>query len=141
MLAAWRGLPANKPTSAGRSFRRMVRAYGTLLREPGFLSYCLIAACSSGAFFVFLGAAPALFTARGVAPHQIGWFILFVPVPYIIGNLATTRLVGRLSNDALLSIGRAFSFTGICVVLALAWLGYMHPLAVSVPLITIAIIA
>mgnify|MGYP003650443508 FL=1 len=135
LLAAWFGLPHNRPQHARRpSLRQMLGSYRTLAGNMPYLSFCLVVAFSSSAFYVFLAATPIVLDSYGVAPNRIGWYILFVPVSYIVGNLLTTRLAGNLDDKHLMVIGQCLNVTGISCVLLLAVSGWHTPLAVAAPL-------
>jgi DHA1 family bicyclomycin/chloramphenicol resistance-like MFS transporter len=136
LLAAWLGLPGDKPKPKAqmRSATGMVRSYLELVRSPRYLPYCLIAAFSSAAFYVFLAGTPNILDAYGVSADQIGWYILFVPGSYVLGNLLTTRLVQRYNDAQLMWTGQIITFVGVFGVVALAYSGVYHPLAISIPL-------
>ncbi len=136
LLAAWSGLPTVKAQHAGgRSARQMIASYGELMSTRGYLAFCLITAFTSGCFYVFIGSAPLVFDAYGVAPENIGWYIMVVPASYIVGNLLTTRLVGRVKDSSMMLVGQCLTMSGIGVMLALALAGYATPLAVALPLV------
>ncbi|MGH1360160.1 MAG: multidrug effflux MFS transporter [Burkholderiaceae bacterium] len=136
LVAAWFGLPKNPPL-AGRQtgLRDMMRGYRQLLADSRYLSFCLVAAFSSATFYVFLAAMPIVLDSYGVPPNRVGWYILFVPTAYILGNLLTTRLAGEVEDQRLMRIGQILTVTGVTTVLILAVSGVHHPLAVATPLI------
>lgn len=135
MAAAASGLPGQTPrTAPRRTVRQMVASYGELLATPAYLPYCLIAAFTSGCFYVFIGSAPLVFDSYGVAPEHIGWYIMMVPASYITGNLIVTRVTGRVAESTLMLTGQMCNLVGIGLVPVLALTGIAHPLAVSMPL-------
>ncbi|MEZ5738292.1 MAG: MFS transporter [Burkholderiaceae bacterium] len=139
IIAAWRLPHDSKRGAVGRSAAQIAGSYRELLATPSFLSFCLIAAFSSATFLVFLGAAPTVFSALGVAPESIGWYILFIPGSYIAGNLATTRIIGWLPDRTMMALGQGLSLTGIVLVLVLSVAGLHHPLAVAMPLMLVGL--
>ncbi len=139
LAAAWFGLPADKAKQSRRSLSGMIASYAELARTPRFLPYCLVAAFSSAAFYVFLAGTPNVMDAYGVPADRIGWFILFVPAAYILGNLLTTRLVGRYSDMQLMWTGQILTFIGVLLVVLLTYAGWYHPLVVSLPLALLGI--
>lgn len=133
LLAAWFGLPDQRRRDA-RSLGAMIRSYRILVADYSYLSFCFIAAFSSSAFYVFLAAAPIVLDAYDVPPDRIGWYILFVPAAYILGNLLTTRVAGRLTDQRLMLSGQLLNLVGIGTVLTLALAGLHHPIAIAAPL-------
>ncbi len=136
LFAAWAGLPrdGSRPGSPS-GMRQLLAGYTRLLADIRYLSFCLIAAFSSATFYVFLAAMPIVLNAYGVPPNRVGWYILFVPASYILGNLLTTRIAGRVDDRRLMRIGQVLNVAGISLVLLLALAGLHHPLAVAAPLI------
>lgn len=128
-------LPADKPSVANRQTAgALMKSYWALVGDSRYLSFCLIAAFSTATFYVFLAATPIVLDAYGVAPNYIGWYIMFVPAAYIMGNILTTRVAGKLADQRLMSIGQALNVIGILLMLVLAITGWHHPLAIAVPL-------
>jgi DHA1 family bicyclomycin/chloramphenicol resistance-like MFS transporter len=69
----------------------MLSAYRRLMREPRFLLYVLILAAITATFYVFLGRAPIVLKGYGIGPDGIGWFIMAVPISYLVGNFMASR--------------------------------------------------
>jgi len=104
LLSALWMLPADEPSAARQQTAGdLFKAYRALVADSHYLSFCLIAAFSTGTFYVFLAAAHIVLDAYGVPPNQIGWYIMFVPGAYIIGNFLTTRIAGKLSDQRLMT--------------------------------------
>ena len=58
------------------------------------------------AFQAFLAGAPfALIVVMGVPPEQLGYFIMAVPIGYIIGNFISSRMSQRASRRRMIWIG------------------------------------
>lgn len=135
LVSAFWILPPDKPSVGERQTAgELMKSYWTLVADSRYLSFCLIAAFSTATFYVFLAAAPIVLDAYGVAPNYIGWYIMFVPAAYILGNVLTSRIAGKLADQRLMSIGQVLNVTGILLVLLLAITGWHHPLAIAVPL-------
>ncbi|MFK7965753.1 MAG: Bcr/CflA family efflux MFS transporter [Burkholderiaceae bacterium] len=135
LLSALLMLPPDKPSAANKqSAGELLKSYRSLIADIRYLSFCLIAAFSTATFYVFLAAAPIVFDAYGVAPNVIGWYIMFVPAAYIMGNLLTSRIAGKFADQRLMTIGQGFNVVGILLVLGFAMSGWYHPLAVAMPL-------
>lgn len=139
-VAAWRWLPSPvRRDGPAASTSQLLAGYGTLAREPVFMLYVVVLSMTSATFYAFLGGAPLVLARYGVTPEKIGLYIMCVPFSYIAGNLAATRLIGRISDARLMSAGHALTTTGIVLVLALGLAGWQAPLALSLPLMLVGI--
>ena len=144
-LAAWRGLPARPPLRAdGDSAQThwllaMGRAYARLAREPAFLLYVTILSLSTATFYAFLAGAPIVMRSYGVGPDGVGWYIMCVPMAYIVGNFLTSHWVRDKGERRVMQIGQAAAVTGLVLLLALGFAGLKTPLAFSLPLILLGL--
>ena len=137
LVAAWLGLPRSaKPAPAeGHWLRAMLSAYARLLREPRFLLYVAILAATTATFYAFLAGAPIVLKGYGIGPDGIGWFIMAVPVSYILGNFMTSRLIAQAGESRVMAWGQALTLGGLLVMLALGLGGVQTALAVALPLL------
>jgi DHA1 family bicyclomycin/chloramphenicol resistance-like MFS transporter len=137
LVAAWLGLPrVAKPAPApGHWLRTMLSAYARLLREPRFLLYVAILAATTATFYAFLAGAPIVLKGYGIGPDGIGWFIMAVPVSYILGNFMTSRLIQQAGESRVMAWGQALTLGGLVVMLALGLGGVQTALAVALPLL------
>lgn len=139
---AWRWLPqsaAARPAGPV-SARQLIAGYGELLREPLFVRHVGILAMTAAAFYTFLGGAPLVLAAYGVAPDRVGLYVMTPPLAYVLGNLLTQRLVQRGLGDArLINLGLGITFAGMLVVLALGLAGLHTPLALALPMLSMGI--
>ena len=137
LVAAWLGLPrVAKPAPAeGHWLRAMLSAYARLLREPRFLLYVAILAATTATFYAFLAGAPIVLKGYGIGPDGIGWFIMAVPVSYILGNFMTSRLIAQAGESRVMAWGQALTLGGLVVMLALGLGGVKTALAVALPLL------
>ena len=141
ILTTLYGLPADaRPTGARAHWlREVLDAYKYLLRVPAFVAYGGILALSTGTFYVYLTGLPMVLANYGVGPGAVGFFIMVVPLAYIVGNYLTSRLVRRFSESELMLMGQCLALTGIAVTLILALYEVRSPFAVAVPLILLGI--
>lgn len=137
-LAAWFGLPSVKP-QAPAARAPLLAGYGRLMREPRFLLYVTLMACTTATFYTFLGGAPIVLKSYGVTPERIGWYIMCIPLAYVVGNVWTSRLVRRTSERRIMALGQGWTLTGLAVVIALGVAGAKTPLALALPLILLGI--
>jgi MFS transporter, DHA1 family, multidrug resistance protein len=141
LVAAWLGLPrVAKPLPAeGHWLRAMLNAYARLLREPRFLLYVAILAATTATFYAFLAGAPIVLKGYGIGPDGIGWFIMAVPVSYILGNFMTSRLIQHMGETRVMAWGQALTLTGLIVMLGLGLAGVQNALAVALPLLLLGL--
>jgi DHA1 family bicyclomycin/chloramphenicol resistance-like MFS transporter len=141
LLAAGWGLPrVAKPAPApGHWLRAMLSAYARLLREPRFLLYVAILAATTATFYAFLAGAPIVLKGYGIGPDGIGWFIMAVPVSYILGNFMTSRFIAQAGESRVMAWGQALTLSGLVVMLALGLGGVQTGLAVALPLLLLGL--
>ena len=141
LVAAWLGLPrvAKPPPADGHWLRAMFSAYARLLREPRFLLYVAILAATTATFYAFLAGAPIVLKGYGIGPDGIGWFIMAVPVSYILGNFMTSRLIAQAGESRVMAWGQALTLGGLVVMLALGLFGAQTALAVALPMLLLGL--
>ena len=148
MAAAWRALPEGRPSGgADRSapmprtswWRPLLGAYERLAREPVFLLYVTVLGLTTATFYAFLTGAPLVLGHAGVGPDRIGWYIMAVPLSYIVGNYLTTRLVRRVGEARMMWAGQALTVLALLLVLALGLWGPRTPLAFAAPLLLLGV--
>ena len=147
LAAAWWGLPGRRirvaparATDAGRSaLGHMGRAYAQLLRRPDYLWHAAVLAFTTASFHAFLSGAPLVLRSYGVGPGEMGFYIMAVPVAYIVGNFLTSRLVQRLGGVVLMQAGQVLSLAGTVAMLGLGVAGAHTPLAFVLPLMLLGL--
>ena len=146
LAAAWWGLPVQKPqTHAGTAtmaadaaasgWVRMWTAYGQLLKNHSFLMYMVILSCTTSAFYTMLGGAPIVLKSYGVGPDGVGFYIMFGPLSYIVGNFLTSHLVHRQGERRVMVWGQCITFSSVVFMVGLSVLGWKAPLAFALPLL------
>jgi MFS transporter, DHA1 family, multidrug resistance protein len=140
-VAAWKGLPDHKPATTVQPhwLGAMLASYVRLAREPSFLLFVLILSLTTGTFYAFLAGAPIVLGSYGVGPAGIGYYIMVVPLSYIVGNYLTTRLVHRTGDRTMMMLGQVFSVGGIALMLGLALANVDTPLAFALPLMLLGL--
>jgi DHA1 family bicyclomycin/chloramphenicol resistance-like MFS transporter len=140
-VAAWKGLPRGRepePTG-GSGWGELLAGYGRLLREPRFVLHVILLACTTATFYTFLAGAPIVLKAYGVTPENVGWYIMSIPLAYILGNLWTSRLVRVTSDRHIMLLGQFWTLSGLLLVLALGLGGINTPLSLALPLIMLGV--
>jgi DHA1 family bicyclomycin/chloramphenicol resistance-like MFS transporter len=150
-VAAWFGLPrpagaAARPAPAPGAaaapasvLGQVGRAYGQLLRRPDYLLHVGVLGCTTAAFYMFLAGAPLVLRSYGIGPGQVGFFIMVVPMAYIVGNFLTSRLVHRQGGSVLMRAGQALTLGGTALMLGLGLAGVHTPLAFVLPLLLLGL--
>jgi DHA1 family bicyclomycin/chloramphenicol resistance-like MFS transporter len=140
-IAAWRGLPDHVKTTQVRPhwFGAMVSSYAQLAREPSFLLFVVVLSMMSATFYAFLAAAPGVLGTLGVGPDGIGFYVMLVPLSYIVGNYLTSRLAHRDNDRGMMLWGQVLALSGIGLMGLLAWSGVRSPLAFTGPLMLLGL--
>jgi MFS transporter, DHA1 family, multidrug resistance protein len=140
-LAAWRGLPSHVKSGQVKPhwFGAMVSSYAQLAREPSFLLFVVVLSMMSATFYAFLAAAPGVLGTFGVGPDGVGFYIMLVPLSYIVGNFLTARLAHRDNDRGMMFWGQVLALVGIVLMGLLAWLGPHAPLAFAGPLMLLGL--
>ncbi|MBP8310483.1 MAG: Bcr/CflA family efflux MFS transporter [Burkholderiaceae bacterium] len=141
LLWAWLGLPArpDRPPARTHWIGDMFRAYAQLAREPAFLMNVAVLSMTVATFYAFLSGAPIVLRSYGVGPADIGWYIMTVPLSFIVGNFLTSRLNHRFGDRRMMALGQASTVAGIGLMLALGLAGLKTPLAFCLPLMLLGI--
>jgi MFS transporter, DHA1 family, multidrug resistance protein len=143
-LAAWRGLPDARPATAGTAAQRhwmraLLASYVKLAREPRFLLYVAILGLATAVFYAFLAGAPLVLGSQGVGPDGVGFYIMCIPLSYIVGNFLTSRLVRRLGDLPMMVLGHALAVAGLVLMIGLALGGWRSPLGFALPLVLLGL--
>lgn len=141
LVAAWRGISARVPGAApaGHWLGAMLGGYMRLAREPAFPLYVCMLAMTTATFYTFLAGAPIVLRSYAVGPERIGWYIMFVPSAYIVGNFVAGRIAHRIGERAMMVGGELCTLAGIGAMLALSLSGLHTPLAFAMPLALLGI--
>jgi DHA1 family bicyclomycin/chloramphenicol resistance-like MFS transporter len=137
-IAAWRGLPARPPrarAAAAPPPTGLWQAYARLAREPAFLLHVVILGMTTATFYAFLAGAPLVLRELGVGPGGVGFYIMCIPLAYIVGNYLTSRWVRGSGERSMMRIGQALILGGLSLLLAGGLAGLHHPLALVLPLV------
>jgi len=131
-------LPETRTSMRGASsFSVLWRESRALLARPLFSGYVLQAALIYSLFFVFITLAPyAMAHGAGGQQSRFGIYYLFLASGFFAGNLLVSRSGGHHDIKRQTNAGLAWQAFGVFAALALVLLGFTHPLAVFVPMMT-----
>lgn len=142
-LLGWTAMAApetNFRRIASISPRAILRNYRELLGSRRFIAYTLVVTFTSGAFFAFVGGVPHLMVnVMGRTADEYGFWFVLISIAFMSGNVLTGRLTQRLGLDRMLKLGVGVNFPAGLIMLALASLGVLHPLALFLPMALIAL--
>lgn len=147
-IAAWRGLPGRPARAAAEASAGtgsgphpaprptgLWQAYARLAREPAFLLHVVILGMTTATFYAFLAGAPLVLKHLGVGPDGVGFYIMNIPLAYILGNYLTSRWVRGSGERSMMRIGQALILGGLSLLLLGGLAGLQHPLALIGPLV------
>jgi len=99
--------------------------YPILLTSKRFWGYCLASAFGSGAFFVYLGGAPAVGAeVYALDPQSVGLFLGAPAFGYFFGNFIAGRYSKSLGIDLMVLYGLSLALFGMSLSFAISALGY-----------------
>jgi MFS transporter, DHA1 family, multidrug resistance protein len=134
-LGAFLAIPETRPErSPSASDTGILRSYGALLRVPVFTAFVLQSGFNSGAFMTMASAASMLMKEGLQRPStEFGLYFLLFPVGFLLGNLVSSRVGSRASNESMVFIGASLAMTTILVQAVLLLSGHLTPLTIFVP--------
>jgi DHA1 family bicyclomycin/chloramphenicol resistance-like MFS transporter len=141
LVVGWRYLPVHEPSASVQPhwFAALLSSYKRLSREPGFMLYVVIVAMTTATFYAFLAGAPIVLASYGVGPEGIGYYIMCVPVSYILGNYLASRLARRTGEHPMMLLGQGCTVGGLLLMLGLGLGGLNTPLALALPLMVLGL--
>lgn len=141
LALAWRGLPARpgNPAAGSGWWRSMLQAYVRLWHEPAFRWVVLMLSSATAAFYAFLAGTPLVLRGYGLGPDRIGFVIMCVPLSYIAGSFATTRLARHRDGRWLMRTGRNFTLSGLLLLVLLALADVRSVAAFAMPLMLLGV--
>jgi len=115
--------------TGGVRFRDQLAAYPVLLRARRFWGYSLAAACASGIYFAYLGAAPYVGeNVYGLTAAEVGYFFALPAVGYAFGNFVSGRFSMRIGMDRMVLAGTIISTVAIGIALIADLVGLHSPI-------------
>ncbi len=109
----------------------MLRTYFALMRNRRFMGYSLTVSGLSGTFQTFIVTAPIIMVDQmGVTPELFGFFVMIVPVTFMLASYITGRLGRFVPLDRLIVAGCVTAVTGGLVQLGFGLAGAATPLTI-----------
>jgi len=128
-IAVYHYLPeSTEPDLKALNVRRVVSAYGRLLKNADFLSHTLVLGVALGLIFVFVTAAPfVLISNFGVPVHLFGYHQAAIVVAFFVGSFIASKLVDHWTADRLLGAGVIFIVLGCITLIVLISTNTLRP--------------
>lgn len=98
-----------------------------LMQSQLFWSYTVCVAFGVGAFYIFVTGTPLVAqTALGLSPAAVGACIGLITAGFIVGNIVSTRLIGRVPLTTLMMAGRVAGLIGVLAGLGFCLMGWVN---------------
>ena len=136
LVLTWRLLPeTGKPTGV-MSPKVLLNDYKQLLSSPIFVGFTLGGGCSTTSVYSFIAAAPFILTMQLHRPlHEVGFYLALLIFGMSLGNVLTSRLVGKISMQRLLLGSNILSLVAAILFLLSVVLGQLTLVGTMVLLI------
>lgn len=111
------------------NFTEQFKAYPQLVTSRRFWGYALTTAFSAACYFAYLGGAPFVgAVVYKLGPEQIGVYLMFTPLGYILGNFISGRFSSVLGVEKMLIIGCLLVLLPMLMCLVVITAGVTHPM-------------
>jgi DHA1 family bicyclomycin/chloramphenicol resistance-like MFS transporter len=115
---------------------RVLRNYGGLARDRGYIGYVLCSAFAFCGLFSFISASSFVFIGLlGLAPNIYGMCFAAVAGGFMVGTFFAGRLTTRLGIDPLVRIGTAVTMAAGSLMIVLMWVGFLSVGSILIPMI------
>lgn len=109
------------------SFEQQMKAYPDLLGSHHFWGYALCTTFSTGAFYIFLAAAPLVTGILfDMSAGTLGIYLGSITGGFFLGSFIAARFSKKYSLAAMMLLGRVIACTGLLTGVALFALGIVH---------------
>ncbi len=112
----------------------IIAGYARLAKSKMFVFTTVVFMTSATSLYMFLGAAPFLFSHSGMSPTLAGFSLVLIALSIVAGTQMVKRV--QRGGDAVLW-GAAFAIAGAFLTLILALAGIQSPLAILLPVMLI----
>jgi len=122
------------------SMLAQMKSYPEVIKSRRFWGYSLTAACSSGAFFAFIGGGPFVSTEiLGMSPTQYGIYFGTVSLGYAAGNFLSARFTRKVGINNMMQLGNCVGLLSMVICISLFLAGYNHPLSLFAPMMLLGV--
>jgi DHA1 family bicyclomycin/chloramphenicol resistance-like MFS transporter len=135
-VSAYAAIPETRPAHAAGAGGDggVLASYVALLRLPVFTAFVLQSGFNTGAFMTLASASSMLMKELLQRPStEYGLYFLLFPFGFFLGNLLSSRVGNRASNETMVMLGAVLAMLTISVQALLLLNGIVTPLAIFVP--------
>jgi len=127
----WHLLPESAPADKnGLQPVIILKDYGRLLANRGFMKYALMVGAGSGVFMAFVTAGPfILISYYNVATEHYGLYFIIPVFSFIVASMVTRQLAAKMNIETLLRLGLALSAAGTIAITGLIFSSVQGPLS------------
>ena len=115
------------------NFNILVKNHLSILANPLFLSFMFASSSCVGIWFTMLGFFPFEYKRIGVESSEIGFWFIFGPLGFAIGNFLSGRLIHSLGIIKMVQIGGILTLFAITALLFPSQLNWSHPILIGGP--------
>ena len=115
------------------NFDSLVKNHLSVLANPLFLSFLFASSSCVGIWFTMLGFFPFEYKRIGVVSSEIGFWFIFGPLGFAIGNFLSRRLIHSLGIVKMSQIGGLITLFAITALLIPSQLNWSHPILIGGP--------
>jgi DHA1 family bicyclomycin/chloramphenicol resistance-like MFS transporter len=127
----WHLLPESAvPDKNGMQPKLILIDYGKLLANRGFMNYAVMTGAGSGVIMAFVTAGPfILISYFKVATEHYGLYLVIPVFSFIVANMVTRQVAGKISIETLLRLGLMIATIGSLGVTGLIFSSAQGPLS------------
>jgi len=126
------------PDKNGIKPKQVLKGYGQLLTNRGFLSYAIISGAGSGMIMAFVTAGPfVLISYFHVAVQHYGLYLLVPVLAYICGSLITKQVAGKIDIETVLRLGLLVTVIGAVILSGLIFGGFQGAISLTLAMAVI----
>jgi len=133
LILIWRLLPEScVPDKNGMQPKKILKDYGQLMTNRSFLNYAFMTGTGSGVIMAFVTAGPfILITYFGIATQHYGLYIIMPVFAYIIANMITRQITGKIDTENILRAGLLLAAAGTLLLAGMIFSGRQGPVSLT----------
>jgi MFS transporter, DHA1 family, multidrug resistance protein len=134
-ITAYAAIRETRPERAATTSKSgILRSYVALLGRPEFTAFVLQSGFNHGAFMTMASASAMLMKELLHRPStEFGLYFLLFPVGFFIGNLVSSRVGSRASNETMVLLGSVLTMATILVQALFLLGGTVTPITIFLP--------
>jgi DHA1 family bicyclomycin/chloramphenicol resistance-like MFS transporter len=133
-IAVWFIIAETRGASERSHTSGLAAAYGALGRNPSFVAFVLHSGFMSFTFFALAGASPFLMqNVLHRSATEYGFYFMLFPLGLCCGNIASSRLSGRVPIERMVLAGSLVNLASAAVQFALIFTGHLTPATIFLP--------